>query len=514
MSGNSGVLVFRCDGSISIGSGHMMRCITLAETLRNFGYRSHFICRELEGNLISVVAERGFEVHRLLLVPQPAIDLESTQEEAFHEQADALECREIMKAIQPERVIVDSYALGSGWAKNAVPMGCDVLVIDDLADRPLLCDIVLNQNFGRQVEEYDHLLSSGCKRLIGPLFALIRPEFAQARSRSLSRRRGQSLQHLLIAFGATDPDNCSGKVLAYLLEQRPFLVQRITIVLGAQAPHFADVLQRARTAPIPVDVLSGVADMAELLVGCDAAIGAAGTSVWERCVLGVPSLLLTFAENQRAGMIALDAAYAGIALGDAQAMDWQIKLRDALTRLSDPDVLNFYSERASTICEGVGAERVAHVIMSQRLILRDATLDDAPAIWNWRRGGGAERYYRSPQRGDINAHIAWFRMALEDRKRHLLIFEVDSVPVGHIRLDRSEDGQTAEVSICIDLAHRGTGLGARALGKALDFAQKQGIKALYAEIHHDNFGSLKVFRGLQFDTVEESTPFLRLRLVL
>jgi RimJ/RimL family protein N-acetyltransferase len=254
--------------------------------------------------------------------------------------------------------------------------------------------------------------------------------------------------------------------------------------------------------------------MAELLIGCDAAIGAAGTSVWERCVLGVPSLLLTFAENQRAGMIALDAALAGIALGDAQAIDWKIKLRDALTRLSDPDVLNLYSERASAICDGLGTERVAEEIMSQRLILRDATLDDAPAIWNWRRSGGADRFYRSPQSGDINAHLAWFRMALEDRKRHLLIFEVGSVPVGHIRLDRSDDGQTADVSICIDLGHRGTGLGSRALGKALNFAQKQGIKTLYAEIHQDNHGSLKVFRGLQFDTIEESIPFVRLRLAL
>ncbi|PDT07187.1 UDP-2,4-diacetamido-2,4,6-trideoxy-beta-L-altropyranose hydrolase [Rhizobium sp. M1] len=507
------VVVFRCDSSISIGGGHVMRCITLAETLRKLGYCSHFICRELEGNLISVVAEKGFEVHRLQPTPQFTIGLDDTEEVAF-EQADAFQCHQIIKAIQPEMVVVDSYALGAGWANEAIPRSCDVFVVDDIADRPLRCDIVLNQNFGRQAEEYDQLVPKGSKRLIGPQFALLRPEFAQARSRSLSRRRGQGLRHLLIMFGQTDPNNCSGEVLNYLLEQGPSSVQKITVVCGAQAPHFADILERARTAPIPVDVLSGVTNMAELLIDCDAAIGAAGTSVWERCVLGVPSLLLTFAENQRAGMIALDDAQAGIALGDAQAMDWQTNLHDALRKLNDPDVLNLYSERASAICEGLGAERVAQVIVSQRISLRDATLDDARAVWHWRRGGGADRYYRSPQSADIKAHIAWFTAALNDPKRHLLIFELDSVPVGHIRLDRSEDGQAADVSICIDLGHRGIGLGPRALRKALSFAERQGIKTLYADIHQDNIGSLGVFRGLQFDTVGEELPFLHLRLAL
>jgi UDP-2,4-diacetamido-2,4,6-trideoxy-beta-L-altropyranose hydrolase len=254
--------------------------------------------------------------------------------------------------------------------------------------------------------------------------------------------------------------------------------------------------------------------MGELLIGCDVAVGAAGTSVWERCVLGIPSLLLSFAANQRAGMIALDQAEAGLALGDDQSEDWKARLGESLMMLSEPNVLRLYSERASAVCDGMGPDRVAQAIASHTLTLREARLDDAEVVLEWRRGGGADRYYRSPQGGDIASHIAWFKAALADRKRHLLIFELGSVPVGHIRLDRADEEQTADVSICIDVAHRGAGLGSRALEKLLVFAREQDIAVLHAEIHRENLGSLKVFRGLMFDIVGESGLFLRLRLAL
>jgi RimJ/RimL family protein N-acetyltransferase len=265
---------------------------------------------------------------------------------------------------------------------------------------------------------------------------------------------------------------------------------------------------------ISVDVRSGVTDMGELLISCDAAVGAAGTSVWERCVLGIPTLLISFAENQRAGMIALDKAGAGVALGDDRSEDWKAKLGDALIMLSNADVLRVYSESASAICDGLGADRVAHAIASHTLTLREARLDDAEAVWDWRRGGGADRYYRSPQGGDMASHIAWFKAALADRKRHLLIFELDSQPVGHIRLDILHQESAADVSICINSMHRGAGLGSRALKKLIIFARMQGIAVLYAEIHRDNVGSLKVFTGVNFAIIEQSGLFVRLRLTL
>ncbi len=511
MSGNARTIAFRCDASISMGSGHVMRCITLAETFRKLDYRSHFICRELDGNLIAELAGRGFKVHRLPPTPKPP-GVEPRKSSG--EQEDALACREIIGEIRPQWVVVDNYSLASEWVERAVPKGSEVLVIDDLADRPLCCNIMLNQNFGRKIEEYDHLLPGHAKRLVGSRFALVRSEFAQARERSLSRRQGTGLEHLLIAFGGTDPHNCSGKVLACLMQRRPTSLKKITIILGAHAPHLGKVSRQAQAVPIPVDVRTGVTDMGELLFSCDAAIGSAGTSVWERCVLGIPSILLSFAENQTAGMIALDQAEAGVALGDYRSTDWKAKLGKALIMLSDPDVLQLYSERASAICDGLGADRVANAVVSHTVTLRAARLGDAEAVWNWRRGGGADRYYRSQQGGDIVSHIAWFKEALADRKRHLLIFELDFVPVGHIRLDRTEEDRTANVSICIDIGHRGAGLGSRALEKLFPFAREQNIAVLYAEIHRDNVGSLKLFRGMKFEIVGESGVFLKLRFTL
>lgn len=359
-------VAFRADASLDIGSGHVMRCLTLAEALREGGAECRFIGRELPGNLLGRVAARGFAVNTLPAPgPEPgppgSAHFPPTPHAAWlgvPAGRDADETRSALAGPPVDWLVVDHYALDASWEAAVRPVCRQLMVIDDLADRRHACDLLLDQNLGRQADDYRPWLPEACRILAGPTYALLRPEFAAWRARSLQRRRDTEGLHLLISLGGVDRDNHTGRILEAL---RPDMLPgdaRITVILGATAPWQSAVRTRAASLPWPCTVVVDATDMAERLSQADLAIGAAGSSAWERCCLGLPTLPVVLAANQR-GIAAALQAHTGIApLGD--------DLADGLERFlgvyANPGARLEQSMRCAALVDGTGCRRVAEIL--------------------------------------------------------------------------------------------------------------------------------------------------------
>lgn len=352
-------VAFRADASLAIGTGHVMRCLTLADALRERGAVCRFITRELPGNLIDGIRQRGYAV---VVLPPPAAAYApppTPAHAAWLGVPAALDAGQTLAALGNgvDWLVLDHYALDADWEAILRPACRRLLVIDDLADRPHLADLLLDQNLGRQAADYDALLPAGCRRLIGPSHALLRPEFAARRAASLARRQSGGLRQLLVSMGGVDKDNATGAALAALPPGLLPAACRIVVVLGPHAPWRDAVAAQVGELPWPAELRVAVADMATLIADSDLAIGAAGTSAWERCCLGLPTLTAVLAANQAAGAAALQAAGCVERLGDPAA--GFPDLPEKLAGLLAPGRLAAMQAAGAALTDGGGASRLA-----------------------------------------------------------------------------------------------------------------------------------------------------------
>lgn len=354
-------IVFRADSSLQIGTGHIMRCLTLAEELRSRGCECHFICRAHQGNVSEFVRARGFAVHELaceLQLHQAAMADEPVHSNwlGASQEQDAHACCVIAEKLKPDWLVVDHYALDTRWECMVRPACGRLLVIDDLADRSHACDLLVDQNLGRQASDYAHLITQPCRMLIGPDYALLRPEFASHRDASLLGRKARSPARMLITMGGVDQPNATGKVLQALRASELGDWWRLTVIMGANAPWIASVTALAAQMPWQTDVVVNVRDMALRMAGCDLVIGAAGSTAWERCCLGVPTLLVVLADNQRAGAYALaDAGAVGL-VGDIDDIPTGVPMQ--LKNVLSGRALEQMAVSAARLVDGKGAARV------------------------------------------------------------------------------------------------------------------------------------------------------------
>lgn len=356
---------FRTDASLHIGTGHVMRCLTLADALHERGAKSTFICRPHAGHLLDLIQQRGHTAKALA----SADDAFTAPADPCHAQwlgtdwaSDAQQTQQALGNQAVDWLVVDHYALDKRWEQAMRPLTLRIMAIDDLADRPHDCDLLLDQNLGRQPKDYGGLLSSHPQTLIGPAYALLRPEFAQWREHSLKRRIQPQLKNLLITMGGVDQANATGQVLDALTHCELPIDLRINVVMGSTAPWLAQVQAQAAAMPRPTKVRSGVSNMAQLMAESDLCIGAAGGSAWERCCLGLPTLVLILAANQQAGAMALQAHGAAWLAADTD------QLMKQLTALLNPEkadaILSDMSQAASKLTAGDGAMQVLELLLS------------------------------------------------------------------------------------------------------------------------------------------------------
>ncbi|WP_312255271.1 UDP-2,4-diacetamido-2,4,6-trideoxy-beta-L-altropyranose hydrolase [Stutzerimonas nitrititolerans] len=351
---------FRADASLQIGTGHVMRCLTLADALRELGAECRFICREHPGNLIELIRSKGYVVYGLPCLatrdagassPAHAAWLGSSQ---LDDAAASVAC---LAEWSVDWLIVDHYALDARWEELLQPRCRQLMVIDDLADRPHRCDLLLDQTLGRVTADYSALVPAHCELLCGSRFAMLRPEFAGLRDYSLQRRAHAPLQHLLITMGGVDKDNATGLVLDALRDSPLPAECRITVVMGGTAPWLATVREQAKDMPWLTTVRVGVSDMARLMADSDLAIGAAGATSWERCCLGLPAIMLILASNQRMVARGLELAGAVRILHSIEQLDKQLP-RHLHELINCPAHMSGMSRNASAVVDGSGLAMV------------------------------------------------------------------------------------------------------------------------------------------------------------
>jgi UDP-2,4-diacetamido-2,4,6-trideoxy-beta-L-altropyranose hydrolase len=246
--------IFRVDASLAMGTGHVMRCLTLAQALKENGVNVEFICRKHKGNLIGKIFLNGFNVHELEVLEEVDDKLAHSHWLGATQQQDADDCLDILKAKKTSWLIVDHYALDEQWQKRLKPYYEKLMVIDDLADRKHQCDFLLDQNFGRSSQDYKDLVPTSAKLLMGSKYALLRPEFGKYRQYSLNRRKDEKFKKLLVNMGGADTDNITGKVIERLqITKLPKDVE-ITIVMGKTAPYLASVITSVNKLPYGSEV--------------------------------------------------------------------------------------------------------------------------------------------------------------------------------------------------------------------------------------------------------------------
>jgi len=359
-------VVFRTDASITIGTGHVMRCLTLADAFKDGEARCHFICRDHQGNLAGLIKEKGYSC-TLLPLPTGFSKSRNSQELAHAEwlgasqEDDAESCKNIIRDLQPSWVIVDHYGINETWEGPIAELGPRIFVIDDLADRDHNCDVLLDQTLGRTVKDYESLVPPRAEILCGSKYALLRPEFAEWREFSLKARDSGEFNRIFVNLGGVDKDNLTSSVLAGLEATQLASSVSVIVVLGAQCPNIPSVKETAASSRFSTEVIVAARNMAELMASADLAVGAAGSTSWERCCLGLPSIMVVIAENQLTVARNLESAGATVVLdihSKAELPTVLVEVVNQVMKNDCPPSMQRMSYDASKIVDGLGVKRV------------------------------------------------------------------------------------------------------------------------------------------------------------
>lgn len=349
---NMKVLV-RADASVDVGSGHLMRCLTLADQLRDEGAEVAFACREIPGAMFDLLHTRGYRFARLPLA--------ETGKDP--QQFDAEETIQVARQFFPDGIewlVVDHYELDAEWERMLRPHVSKLMVIDDLANRSHDCDLLLDQNYEDE-SRYREFVSKDCRLLLGASYALLRPEYAQYRAMKIQGTQTEFIKRALVFFGGSDSLDLTGATMKALSIEGLDHIE-LDIVVGANYLYYERLSQlavlRGRTTihkPRP--------HLADLMVAADIAIGGGGATNWERMCLGLPSIVITLAENQtpiseilnRRGVLRLLGKLGDVSIENiSDALLSEIKSRQISNQVAS----------AMDLCDGLGVARVINAMTS------------------------------------------------------------------------------------------------------------------------------------------------------
>jgi len=353
-------VAIRVDASSRIGTGHVTRCLTLADTLVRRGATVEFVCRTMAGDLHDQIEGRGYRVRRLPAGTGAARSREErTPHAAWLETDWRTDAAQTVDALAPADqlpawLVVDHYALDARWQRHLRPFVGRILAIDDLADRPHAADVLLDQNYAIAGDRYAALVPQSTRVLSGPAFAVVDDAYREVRA-NLRPRAGECARWILF-FGGVDLQNETTKVLTAIATS-PWRAMTIDVVVGAGNPHREAIAEALRSLP-HATLHVQVPNLAPLFAAADLAIGAGGTSTWERCCLGVPSVLVATATNQVPTLEALSEHGYVVYLGthDRVTVD---DYRQAFAIAADADRLRDLARRCMELVDGKGTGRVA-----------------------------------------------------------------------------------------------------------------------------------------------------------
>tara|TARA_R110002110_G_scaffold2830_1_gene14157 strand:+ start:88115 stop:89251 length:1137 start_codon:yes stop_codon:yes gene_type:complete len=366
------LVVFRADANQIMGIGHIMRCVTIADAFTLLGYQSIFLVRFLPNWVGDLVKAQGHELHHLKNISTKLSYIDDDIVANNYQEwlgcswkKDAYDVLNYVMKLKPEYLVVDNYALDEKWERVISEHVGKLIVIDDLANRRHYCDYLIDQNLGRNEVDYCNLVPSSTLNLVGPRYAILKPEFKLCRTFSLERRKSFQLKSVLLSIGGFDNQDITSVVIECLELVPEFKDILINIVLSSESQYFKKVNKKVNSTQLNINIFSDINNISELMANADLSIGAAGTTSWERCCLGLPSIVFVVADNQVDIAEALSTHNAAIVI---KSIDLKVAfINQVKMLLSNKKILRELSSNAAEIVDGLGVFRIIQTILGEEL---------------------------------------------------------------------------------------------------------------------------------------------------
>ena len=345
---NKKIIFIRVDSSTKIGYGHLIRCLALADTLKK-SFKINFICTNLNGNLISQIHKKKFEVFRF-----------NTKSQRINVKKDAEKTISIIKKHRNKKslLILDSYILSQEWENRVRPYVKRLIVIDDLMDRKHSCDLIIDQNLHTQMNSlYTKSVPKNCVKLLGPDYAILRNQFIA--QRKYARIRSLPIKNILVSFGGTDNENHTLHALTSLKKLNSNV--DVNVVTGT-ANIGKKIIKNFCKKNFNYNYFEQVENMAKLMQVADLCIGSSGTTTWERCCVGLPAIAIVASNDQKDIASAVSKNKCIINLGKIKKSD-NVNYVRLMKNLKNSELQNM-SRNCMKLVDGKGAARISKYIFS------------------------------------------------------------------------------------------------------------------------------------------------------
>lgn len=480
-------IIIRVDASTQIGTGHLMRCLALAQAWQDTQGQPIFIMANPVPALEERLKSEGMEV--ILLTAEPG------------SLADAQETAALAHQIDANWVVVDGYQFGREYQKIIKDSGLHLLFIDDYGHaKHYYADFVLNQNISADEQWYQHR-EPHTQLLLGTRYALLRREFLQWQE--WQRTVPAIAKKVLVTLGGADPDNVTLKVLQALQLVEVEELEAV-VVVGGSNPHYEILEMAVQKSQFPIRLERNVTNMPELMAWADVAISAGGSTCWELAFMGLPSILLILAENQRAIGQKLANLQQAVNLGWHQDVTSQNIAETLSTLLQSTEERTKIIKVSHQIVDGQGVSRIVKSLDANSLKLRPVRDEDCKIIWQWSNDPVIRSVSFSSEYISWSDHIQWFTSKLGDR--HCVFYVAlneDSVPIGQVRYEISD--QEATISLAISESFRGRGYGRQIILLSVQKVQPNfEVRTINAYIKPDNLASINVFLKSGFQNTGET----------
>ena len=486
-------IAFRADASRVIGSGHVARCRALAAKLRRRAGEVVFVSREDPDRTVSRLL--GDDVPLNLL---PHIDRAGHD---WNEERDAADTIDVLANQKVDWLVMDHYGLSAAWEEKLQPHAARILAIDDFANRKHACDILVDQNFTLAGNDrYAPLIPQECTQLLGPHYALLADAYAAAAQ--LRQTHAETVQRAVVSFGGSDATELAALALqAFMHPSLAHIDVDVVTASHAARKTLEDLAhRRPRTC-----VHGPQPNLVNLFTAADIAVGAGGTTTWERCCLGLPTIVVVLAENQARGVRDLAAASIVESAGRRDNVDVELLRRTIMNLSADTARRQTMSVQGSLLVDGHGAARVAETMIptaSENLTLRPADERDCPFFFRLANDSDVRRESFHSDAIPWETHQSWFADKLNDPSTQLLVFEADGLPVGQIRFDRREDAIV--LNYALERFVRGRGWGTKLVAMSVSMVTDSANAPIRAEVKAANVASRRVFERLGFRKTPET----------
>jgi UDP-2,4-diacetamido-2,4,6-trideoxy-beta-L-altropyranose hydrolase len=483
-------LIIRADATSESGTGHVMRCLALAQVWQAAGGRVVFISHCESRALRQRLRAAGIDLSSLAKPHPDSFDWHFTKGIVDRLKSSAPKGRPWL--------VVDGYHFDAGYQKSIKAAGYKLLWIDDYGHAAhYYADLVLNQNISADPSCYVNR-ETYTQLLLGPRYAMLRREFE--RWRGWQREIPATAGKVLVTLGGADPDNVTLKVIQ-ALQQLDVHGLEACVIVGTANPHLA-LLQQEIGADSKLHLLKNVADMSDLMAWADVAISAGGSTCWELAFMGLPNIIIIAAENQRANAEVLGREGLGLNLGWHQNLSVK-RLSSQLQQLMLNSNSRFLmSQRGQGLVDGYGGPRLCTIIAGQRLKLRTILAEDCEMVWKWANDYSVRAASFSEALIPWEEHIRWFQDRIS-RPYFYIALNQDDLPVGQVRFDPK--GTEMVISLMIDGAWRNRGYGVTLIRTACkEIFLNSDIKAIHAYLKPDNEASRRVFIRAGFKEMGDS----------